>query len=123
MKNLEEHRCIECGAEILGRCDKKFCCLNCKNRYNNRRLKESKAQRLQIINKISRNYEILETLLDEAQSFYNLEELHTLGFNNNFFTGIRHLGTRYQRYMCFDIAYHISGSKISKIERIDFTTL
>lgn len=123
MKYFEEHKCIECGATILGRCDKKFCSLNCKNRYNNRRIKQSKAHKLGVINKISRNYEILETLLDEAQGFYNLEELSTLGFDNNYITGVRHIGTRHQKYMCFDIAYHISGSRISKIERVDITTL
>lgn len=123
MKNLDEHRCIECGAPILGRCDKKFCSLNCKNHYNNRRIKQTKAHKQHVINKISRNYEILETLLEEDQCFYNLEELSTLGFDIKYITGVRHLGTRHQKYMCFDIAYHISGAKISKIQKVDTTTL
>jgi len=28
--------CIECGRELFGRCDKKFCSDGCRNSYNNR---------------------------------------------------------------------------------------
>ena len=52
----------------------KFCNLACKNKYYNQRLKEKKERRLNIIRKLSRNYEILESLLEEEQSFYYIED-------------------------------------------------
>ena len=123
MENFEINYCIECGKQIIGRTDKKFCSLTCKNRHNNKKIREIKEKRIKIINKISRNYEILETLLDERRSNFSLEELSKLGFDHNYITGVRHMGYRSQIYLCFDIAYSCSGSKISKIKRVDLTTL
>lgn len=121
MKIPDTTTCLECGKIILGRTDKKFCNLACKNKYNNQRLKEKKERRLNIIRKLSRNYEILESLLEEEQSFYYIEELIKLGFDIRYITEVRHLGSRNQIFLCFDIAYSLSGSRISKIRRDSLT--
>ena len=56
-----ERACLECGAKIVGRIDKKFCSDACRNAYNNRINKDSKNLIRNTNNRLRRNYRILET--------------------------------------------------------------
>lgn len=88
MKATEQvkYYCQECGKELIGRKDKKFCNISCKNKYNNRRNQTIRKYREDTINRLSRNYEILESLLMEKQPYIGLEELSDLGFDYDCFT-------------------------------------
>ena len=61
--------CLECGDRIrYGRADKKFCCDECKVRHYNNLAKVSRAYRRKIMNRLSRNYQILEQLVKAGES-------------------------------------------------------
>ena len=54
--------CSECGDNIVGRIDKKFCCDACRNSFNNRVNKDSKNLIRNTNNRLRKNYRILEGL-------------------------------------------------------------
>lgn len=125
MKVTEQvkYYCQECGKELIGRKDKKFCNISCKNKYNNRRKQTIRKYREDTINRLSRNYEILESLLMEKQPYIGLEELSDLGFDNDCFTSRQKSRTGHDNRSCFDISYDISTRKIFNIKRKDLTKL
>ena len=66
--------CLECGDRIrYGRTDKKFCCDECRLKYNYEQVKASKNYRRRVMAALARNYEILEDLAD-YYSRYELDE-------------------------------------------------
>lgn len=113
--------CLECGSGFNGRSNKKFCCLACKNSFNNRRLRTIRNYRNNTIAKLNRNYEILEMLINEKARSAGLEELRELGFEDSFITGRRIGARRHEECSCFDIVYCRTGSKIFDIRRRDLT--
>ncbi len=125
MKATEQvkYYCQECGKELIGRKDKKFCSISCKNKYNNRRNQTIRKYREDTINRLSRNYEILESLLMEKQPYIGLEELSDLGFDYDCFTSRQKSRTGHDNRSCFDISYDISTRKIFNIKRKDLTKL
>lgn len=111
--------CLECGNALQGRKNKKFCSLSCKNAYNNRRIGKIRQYRSEIMSKLARNYEILESLMNEKVFSISIEELKTLGFDENCMTGHRAGYRRHEECRCFDLAYCRSGSKIFGLRRIE----
>ncbi len=89
-------KCLECGKEIHGRIDKKFCSIECKNRYN---------------------YEILNSLLREDNTSAEISDLIDLGFNPSYVTGHYKGRKAHDEYKCFDIKYDQTPSRIINIRR------
>lgn len=116
--NDEDNCCLECGSSLTGRKDKKFCSLICKNAYNNRRISRIRQYRSDIMARLSRNYEILESLLNEKVSSAPLEALKTLGFDDSCITGHNSGHRKHEECCCFDIAYYRSCSKIFGLHRL-----
>lgn len=113
-----EGTCLECGTGLCGRKDKKFCSLSCKNTYNNRRHQILRKYRGDIIAKLSRNYEILESMLSDDWQSANLEDLEKLGFDDSVFTSQSWKRKRgHEQRSCFDIVYSHSESKIYDLYR------
>ena len=111
-----ESSCLECGDSLQGRKDKKFCCLSCKNSYNNRKYQELRRYRADIMSRLSRNYEILESLLTSGARGAMLEDLACDGFDACCITGSR----KYARHLecsCFDISFYRTDSRIFNIRR------
>ncbi|MCR4860517.1 MAG: hypothetical protein K5910_07630 [Bacteroidales bacterium] len=109
--------CLECGKTFFGRKDKQFCSIACKNRYHNRKLKERRRYRMKILSALSRNYEILESLLREDRTSAPLSELEKAGFDPAFVTGHRKGSFRHDDYACFDISFYRSDTKIFNLRR------
>lgn len=76
---------------MLGRSDKKFCSVKCKNDYNYRMRKATKSATAQIDAILHRNREILEQLMSsqtKKKLMIDRLELERWGFNFNYITGI-----------------------------------
>ena len=116
-ENNEKRHCLYCGALIIGRRDKKFCCMACKNAFNNKKVKEQKHFRKGIIRKLSTNYDILESLLCDNSTFASLELLEDLGFEEEYVTGSKRIKGGRERLSCFDISYLKSEDMIFDIKR------
>ena len=55
--------CKYCDKKIVGRIDKKFCSIDCKNKYNYQRRSQTKSATTLIDGYLHRNREILATLM------------------------------------------------------------
>lgn len=97
--------CLECGQNISGRTDKKYCCDHCRNTYNNRLNKDSKNLIRNINNKLRKNYRILTNLNPNGKTKTTKMRLLERGFDFEYFTHIytTRSGTIY--YFLYDLGY------------------
>jgi hypothetical protein len=109
--------CENCGRELFGRTDKRFCNDGCRNQFNREksiRGQQKKPDNLpEIFQVIKRNYGILqtyhpETLAANESVFVETKQLTAAGFNFKFFTGTGEIDDQEYRF-CFDIGWLKSG--------------
>ncbi len=111
-------KCLECGDLIAyGRQDKKFCCDNCKNKFNNRRVRGSKNTKLRILSNLNKNYTILDNLLKINITSMSVMELQHLGFNFDCVTSYQRV-RRHNVFLCFDISFTIIADRVTSITRL-----
>jgi hypothetical protein len=81
--------CIACQKEFVGRSDKRYCSIACKNEKNNALRKETTEITKEIDSYLHRNREILAVLMGKAkkETFDRLVLTRT-GFKFEFFTSI-----------------------------------
>lgn len=110
--------CLECGDEIeYGRQDRKFCCNACKNKYHNRKLRDTRYAKTRILNTLEKNYSILERILKQDHVDLSISELKYMGFNFDYLTSYQKT-RRHDEYGCFDIHFTVMSSKIISIGRV-----
>ena len=120
-KKREKHMpvCLECGDKIrYGRTDKKYCCEDCRNKHSNRVAKESRAYRRKVMARLSKNYAILDQLVKSGVSWVELTDLITAGFIPDAVTGFHKNRFKSDEYLCFDIKYRMSDSRVYSISKI-----
>lgn len=109
--------CMECGERLgNGRPDRKFCSSECKNRYHNREFRASRGNKLRVLSRLNRNYEILSGLLALGIDTIGKEELSLQGFALDTITSCRQVG-HHQVCCCFDILFDIYPGFIRHIRR------
>lgn len=114
----ERGTCLECGEPLVyGRTDRKFCCDKCKNRYHNRRIRNSRNMKLRVWNALEKNHGILESLIKMDVDAIKLPDLSSLGFNMEYSTSFHKVG-RHSQFRCFDILYYMTDSKIFGIRKV-----
>ena len=113
----EEGSCLECGKPFYGRKDKHFCSLSCKNSWHNRQVREQRHMRMAVMAALTRNYDILNSLLKEERVSAELTELEKAGYDPAFVTGHRKGLYRHDEYSCFDISFYRSSTKIFNVRR------
>lgn len=98
--------CLNCGGELVGRVDKKFCDDQCRTTYNNQ-FKVTPDVVKEINNILKKNRQILEQLTPTAEGKIKLHEKRLLdkGFNFSYFTHnyITKTGTAY--FFCYEYGY------------------
>ncbi|GAA5024216.1 hypothetical protein GCM10011506_07680 [Marivirga lumbricoides] len=103
---MESKICLQCGAPIQGRADKKFCDDYCRNVYNNQSKRGSINLIRNITNALRRNRNILETLMNGEDTYKTpREKLTESGFNFKYHT---HTYTNKRGdvyFYCFDHGY------------------
>jgi hypothetical protein len=94
MQNLifkrEEKTCCVCNKTLIGRSDKVFCDISCKNKYHCEVRKHSKTAAAQTTKILNKNYVILCLLLGQNCKRFKIKklELETHGFNFRTISGI-----------------------------------
>ena len=97
--------CLNCGEEFVGRSDKKFCCDQCRNTYNNQ-IKREHEILITNINKILRkNRKILKQFNPEGKTVIRKEHLLKLGFDFNYHTHSRTTPSQNTYYFCYEYGY------------------
>lgn len=105
----ETRKCLDCGAVLKGRVDKKFCNDYCRNNYNNKQ--KSKGSHSNIVRNINnallKNRKVLESILpeDEETARANKDKLQRLGFQFRYLTHVYTTRTGKTYYYCYDYGY------------------
>ena len=75
------------------------------------------------MNRLSRNYQILEHLLKTGEKSAELADLIAIGFSPDSVTGFHKSRFRSDEFWCFDIKYRMSDSRIHSISKIQNVSL
>ena len=92
--------CLICGDPVIGRKDKVFCSVSCKNKYHASRKSEIKPFSQPIDKILHRNWVILSEFYEIARKkkfFISKAELNKAGFHGKYFTTI-HTNSRGKTY-------------------------
>jgi len=96
--------CKECGHNLKGRSDKKFCDSNCRSAYNNRNHQLRNNVTRTTIKILKRNRQILWTNYTQGYADIKLTALIAQGFKTEYLTRQTILNTKLLSW-CFDMAY------------------
>jgi len=102
--------CLECGSEVFGRVDKKFCSDYCRNAYNNKKNRDTKNIIRNTNNLLRKNYRILEKLNPNQKTKTTKDQLLRHGFNFNYFTNIYKTKAGKVYYFVYDQGYLSLGN-------------
>ncbi len=100
-----KRNCLECGESFEGRVDKKFCCDQCRNTFNNRQNKDASNFCRNINRLLRNNRKVLENFANNKKYKTNKEKLITAGFNFDYLTNIYKTKTGKIYYFCYDYGY------------------
>ncbi len=101
-----EKKCLDCGAEIKGRVDKKYCSDYCRNAYNNQLNKDSKNLVRNINNRLRKNYRILDSFkLNEGKTRTTKTRLMDRGFDFDYITNLYTTKKGSTYYFVYDLGY------------------
>ncbi|MCK5855940.1 MAG: hypothetical protein KAG64_00525 [Bacteroidales bacterium] len=102
----EERKCLECGTEIIGRIDKKFCSDQCRNTFNNRVHAISNTYIRKVNYSLRKNRRIMEELLEKTEKDarrVHKSKLTDKGFSFDYYTNI--YKTKTNKYYYFSYEY------------------
>jgi predicted nucleic acid-binding Zn ribbon protein len=98
----DKPKCPECGYEIIGRSDKKFCSDQCRNTFNNALKKDSNNYVRKVSSILRKNRRILEELNPHGKAKVHKKKLIDKGFNFDYFTNIYRTKTGNVYRFCFE---------------------
>ncbi|MCF8222449.1 MAG: hypothetical protein K9J25_04825 [Bacteroidales bacterium] len=109
---MSPRKCLDCGAALRGRSDKKFCSDQCRNNYNNTINREANSLVRNVHSVLRRNRKVLCELYESGKKRIHKDALLVSEFNINFFTHSvetekDRLVTRY----CYEYGYRIMDSE------------
>jgi predicted nucleic acid-binding Zn ribbon protein len=97
--------CLQCGVEIKGRADKKFCDDSCRNSYNNK-VTQNITNLMRNVNRtLSKNRRVLAELNPNGKMRVSREKLLAKGFSFGYFTGIYETKEGRRYYYVYDQGY------------------
>ncbi len=99
----ESVTCKQCGKELVGRRDKRFCDAYCRNTYNNLNKHEDEKFLQKLNSTLRKNRRILKTLCPEGKAKVRKEVLDHMGFDYRYFTSMFKSNSLY--YLCYDYGF------------------
>jgi hypothetical protein len=100
-----ERKCLQCGEELFGRVDKKFCTDQCRNSYNNRTLKEENNYIRSVNSILRKNRRILAKLNPKGKAKVHRDDLLKKGFNFSYHTDLYKTKESKVYHFCYDQGY------------------
>ena len=97
--------CLECGAKITGRTDKKFCSDYCRISFNNRLNSDETNYVRNVNNILRRNRRILATLNTKGKIKVALQKLRERGFEFGYFTNVQRTKEGSTYHYCYEQGY------------------
>jgi len=112
-------KCRECGKDMLGRNDKKFCSDVCRHSHNNRLRAMNGGNYMNTINAILRkNRSILMDMTSNDNPKVSRNRLADRGFNFNYITSTYTTKKGAVYYYCYDYGYlPVEGEYVFVVKR------
>lgn len=112
--NLKEkmEKCKECGADLIGRIDKKFCSEGCRNSWHNRRCRDEGKEIRKINRILARNLKLLKEISCNKTVECPKEKMVRLGFDFSYFTSVEKDPCIGLCYFCYDFSYSYSKKDV-----------
>ncbi len=104
-----ERVCLDCGARLLGRSDKKFCSDQCRNNYNNRLNRDQNNYVRNVHAQLRRNRKVLSDLFEDGHHRIHRDALFALGYNFTFFTHLVETSEGQRWSYCFEYGFRETG--------------
>lgn len=105
MVRIQAKVCIECGIEIKGRVDKKYCSDQCRTAYNNRLNSDETTYVRNVNNILRRNRRVLLELNPEGKSRVSRTKLKAKGFDFTYFTSTYTTKEGSLYFYCYEQGY------------------
>jgi predicted nucleic acid-binding Zn ribbon protein len=106
MQKNKMRKCPNCGDNLLGRIDKKFCSDQCRNTFNNRQKSDSTNMMRNINNILRKNRSILRGLNKQSgKTMVSREAMLTKGFNFNYLTHTYTTQKGFEYRFCYEQGY------------------
>lgn len=102
MTQLNKKTCIECGSELFGRIDKKYCSDQCRTQHYNRTHSENKILYRETNAILKKNHTILQKLNPTGKTKISEIRLLENGFKLNYFTNLYTTKKGITYYFCYD---------------------
>jgi hypothetical protein len=102
---MKDKKCPECGFEIIGRINKKFCSDRCRSVYNNRQNKILNEPVNRINGILKNNRKILSGLYLTGKTKLPAKKLAGHGFNFDYFTHICPDTKGKKQFFCYEYGY------------------
>jgi predicted nucleic acid-binding Zn ribbon protein len=112
-----ERVCLDCGARLLGRSDKKFCSDQCRNNYNNRINRDQNNYVRNVHAQLRRNRKIIADLLDNGHGHIHRDALIAQGYNFTFFTHLVETQEGIKWAYCFEYGFREAGRGYLELRR------
>ena len=104
-QTIMERYCLECGAKLIGREDKKFCNDQCRNSYNNKLNRDDNSVMTSINRRLRKNRRVLKELNPNGKAKVRRSELEKAGFNFKYFTHVYKTKGGKVYYFCYEYGY------------------
>jgi len=103
----ETKTCLQCGKNLRGRSDKKFCDDYCRNNYNNQLKAHANNYVRNINNALGKNRRILEDVLPENKEKATITKQNLLhaGFQFKYITHTHTYKNGNTYFFCYDYGY------------------
>lgn len=106
-----ERKCVICESNLVGRSDKVFCGIQCKNKYHSEVRKSNKTYESETMKIITKNYIILAgVLLQENSASIKKTVLQRIGFNFDYVTQFQTKNSGTYFYV-FDFCFYFSRNE------------
>ncbi len=102
---MKAKKCLECGYEISGRVDKKFCSDQCRNTYNNREKRDSNIYVRNVNNILRKNRRILQALNPKGKAKVHRNKLNEKGLHFDYHTSTYTTKAGKTYIFCYDYGY------------------
>ena len=121
----EETRiCPNCGRQVTGRADKRFCCSECKTMFHNRKYRLERKEIYRIDRILKKNRSIIDRLYINGERDIPFHRLYHLGFDFKYLTSFiaDSCSTEACVFGCYDYTCAMSSDGRISIERAEPAT-